>query len=99
MKNILNYYYQIIIDDGKIDGNGYFSYDNHLFCLYKYERNIKEINSLVNLNNYMISNNININRIIFNKDNEPLTFYKNNYYVLLLINYKHEELFRFIKKK
>ena len=52
MKNILNYYYGIIVDN--VNNNGYFSYDNHLFCLYEYQRNIDEINSLSLLNDYML---------------------------------------------
>ncbi len=97
MRNILSYYYQIIVDDDKIDDNGYFSYDNHLFCLYKYKRNINEIDSLVNLNKYMINENISINKIIFNINHEPLTIYENNYYVLLLINYEYKGgIFKFI---
>ncbi len=96
MKDILNYYYQIIIDD-KVDNRGYFSYDNHLFCLYKYERNLKEIDSLINLNKYMINENISINKIIFNIYHQPLTLYENNYYVLLLINYEYYDgIFKFI---
>ena len=97
VKDILNYYYQIIISDDKIN-NGYFSYNNHLFCLYKYQRRIEEIDSLVLLNNYMLKRNIHINRIIFNIENSALTFYDNNYYVLLLINYKYNGgYFKFIE--
>ena len=73
MRNILSYYYQIIVSDDKIDDRGYFSYNNHLFCLYKYRRNKEEIDSLVYLNNYMLERNININKIIFNIFNEPLS--------------------------
>ena len=100
MKNILNYYYQIIIDDDKINSDGYFSYNNHLFCLYKYERIMDEINSLVLLNKYMIERNIGINKIIFNVYNKPLTYYENNYYVLLIINYEYKGgIFKFIPIK
>ena len=96
LKDILSYYYHIIISDDKID-NGYFSYNNHLFYLYKYIRNIDEIHALVLLNNNMLEKNIEINKIIFNIYNNPLTFYDGNYYVLLLINYEyHGGYFKFI---
>ena len=96
MKNILNYYYGIIISD-KIDNNGYFSYNNHLFCLYLYERNTQDIQSLLLLNNEMLGLNIKINKIILNNNYEPLTYYDGKYYCLLLINYEyHEAYFRFI---
>ncbi len=86
MKNILNYYYGMIVD--KVSDEGYFSYNNHLFCLVNYQRNIDEIESLVLLNNYMLSNNIKINKIIPNNYNEILTYHEGKYYCLLLIKYE-----------
>jgi len=98
MKNILSYYYQIIIDDKSYQDETYFSYNNHLFSLYRYERNIDEINSLVMLNNYMINNNVRINQIVFNIYNEPITYYENNYYVLVKIDYRFSDgSFKFIE--
>ena len=95
MRNILNYYYGIIVD--KIDNNGYFSYNNHLFCLYEYQRNIDDINALLLLNRYMLNNNIKINEIINNNYNEVLTYSEGRYYSLLLINYEYQNsYFRFI---
>ena len=91
MKNILNYYYGIIVDN--IDNNGYFSYNNHLFCLYQYHRNIGEINSLVILNNYMITNGVHVNKIILNNLNQAITYFENKNYVLLLINYSYKDGF------
>ena len=95
MKNILNYYYHIIIDDDSIKSNEYFSYNHHLFCLYKYDRNIDEIDSLVSLNNYLLNMNIKMNKIIFNIENRPLTYYEGEYYVLILVNYKYDNYFNF----
>ena len=89
MKNILSYYYGIIPE--KIDNNGYFSYDNHLFCLSLYKRSINEIDSLYLLNNYMLSKKIYINNIVVNKYNQVLTLYENKYYVLLIINYEYNK--------
>ena len=86
MKNILNYYYGMIVD--KVSDEGHFSYNNHLFCLVNYQRNIDEIESLVLLNNYMLSNNIKINKIIRNNYNEILTYHEGKYYCLLLIKYE-----------
>ena len=91
MKNILNYYYGIVIDN--IHNNGFFSYNNHLFCLYLYNRNIKEIDSLILLNDYMLKEGIHVNKIIFNKSNEPMTYHDGQYYVLLQINYEYQEGF------
>lgn len=96
MRNILNYYYGIILEE-EPDNNGYFSYNNHLFCLYLYQRNIDEITSLVLLNNYMLEKGLHVNKIIFNNMNQPLTFHDGMYYVLILINYEYSKAhFNFI---
>jgi len=88
MKNLLNYFYHIIISEDKIN-NGYFSYQNHLFLLYKYQRKIDEVDKLLELNKEMIQKNIKINKIINNIYNQTLTLHDGNYYVLLLINYQY----------
>lgn len=88
MKNILSYFYQIIINDNDINNEGYFFYNNNYFKLETYLRNNIEIKEILLLNNYLINKNILINRIILNNYNEPLTYYNNIYYVLLKIDYK-----------
>ena len=91
MKNILNYYYEIIVDDHNIN-NGYFSYNNHLFYLCEYKRNTNEIEAIFYLNQLMLMRNIPINRIISNNFNQVITNYNNKNYVLLEINYKCDSL-------
>ena len=87
MIELLRYYYYIIIDRISYKNNNYyFKYQNNYFCFYKYKRNLDEINEIYNLNNYMLFNNIKINKIILNNKQEILTFYKNNYYCLVLLN-------------
>ena len=88
MKNILNYYYNIIVDE--ID-NGYFSYDNHLFCLYEYKRNINEIDALEYLNNLMLSRHICINKIIRNVFDNIITYHDNKNFILIMINYEYQD--------
>ena len=88
MKNILSYFYHMIIEEDKIN-NGYFSYHNRLFMLYEYQRNINEIEDLLKLNQEMYYNKYKINKIINNIYNSPITSYNNKYYVLLLINYSY----------
>ena len=78
VKNILNYYYGIIVPEVK--DNGYFSYNNHLFCLYQYKRGIEEAKTLFILNNYMLNENVHINRIILNNYHDILTFVDGKYY-------------------
>jgi len=89
VKNILNYYYGIIVSE--IFDNGYFSYNNHLFCLYEYKRSIEEAKILFILNNYMLGERVHINRIILNNYHDVLTYVDGKYYVLLLINYRYSK--------
>lgn len=87
MIDLLRYYYYIMIDRISYKNNNYyFTYKNNAFCFYKYDRNLDEINDLYNLNNYMLFNNMKINKIILNNKQEILTFYENNYYCLVLLN-------------
>ena len=88
MKNVLNYYYNIIVDEKSIN-NGCFSYNNHLFCLYEYKRNINEIEALNYLNKLMLMRNIQINKIISNVFNQLVTYYNNKNYCLIMINYEY----------
>ena len=92
MKNVLNYYYGIIIDEEKIN-HGYFSYNNHLFCLYEYKRNINEIEILDYLNRLMLSRNLSINKIIRNVFDNIITYHNNKNYCLLMINYEYHDNF------
>jgi len=88
MKNILQFFYQIVISDTDINDEGYFFYNNNYWQLKKYLRNNLEIDKLLILNNYMLINNIKINRIVLNLNNEALTLYENKYYILLKIDYE-----------
>ncbi len=92
MKNILYYFYQIVVDENDID-KGYFSYNNHLFYLSFYSRNIKEIESLYVLNQLMLQENMQINQIILNVNGEIITYYENKLYVLLKIQEKNSYVF------
>ena len=95
MKNILQLFYQIVISDDEINDEGYFFYNENLWQLKKYRRSSMEINALMTLNNYMIFNNVKINRIVLNLKNDALTFYDNNYYLLLKVDYKELEVTNF----
>lgn len=95
MKNVLQLFYQIVVNDNDIDNEGYFFYNNNYFQIKKYLRDINEINQLLILNNYMVVNNFKINQIILNIQNNPLSLYNNEYYVLLKINYKELEICSF----
>ena len=90
MKNILNYYYKIIIDDNSIN-EGYFFYNNRQFYIHEYQRNINEIKALYLLNRLMIDNHLPVNEIIKNTFNQIITNHDNKNYVLIMINYEYQE--------
>ena len=91
LKNILQLFYEIIVPSDKIDSNGYFSYNNHLFCLYDYKRNVNEVEALNYLNQLMLSRNISINKIINNVFGGIITFHDSKSYILILINYEYRD--------
>lgn len=88
MENIINYYYNITIENIiKQNDNLYFSSNGNKYCFRIFSNNINLIKDIYNLNNYL-STIILIDKIILNKYNEILTEYNNNLYILTLINNK-----------
>lgn len=88
MENIINYYYNITIENIiKQNDNLYFSSNGNKYCFRIFSNNINLIKDIYNLNNYL-STIILIDKIILNKNNEILTEYNNNLYILTLINNK-----------
>lgn len=91
MKDILQLFYEIIVSPDRINNEGYFSYNNHLFRLYEYRRNINEVEALSYLNNLMLVSKININKIINNIFNQIITYHQGKAYILILINYEYSD--------
>ena len=88
MENIINYYYNITIENIiKQNDNLYFSSNGNKYCFRIFSNNINLIKDIYNLNNYL-STIILIDKIILNKYNEILTEYNNNLYILTIINNK-----------
>lgn len=95
MKDLLNYYYYLIVDRINMRGNNYyFLYQNNYFCLYRIF-DLSNIQELFNLNNYMLLNNYKINRIILNKDGQIITKRGNYFYVLVLLTYNTKKIIEF----
>ena len=78
MRNAIKYFYNLDVDRLQNYYNGY------LFDKY-YIKEIKN-NFDYELYNYLIHNNINVNRIIKNNNNEYITIIDNKYYMLLNID-------------
>ena len=84
MKNIIEYYYNLRIDE--LHNNNdiyYFDLNNNHFTFRPYIDNIDKSYDIYKLNT-LISNRLNIDSIIPNKYNNPLTKVNDNYYILIL---------------
>ena len=90
MKNIIKYYYDIDINDYKIIDNNY-TFDSYYFI-----KCYKKINILIY--NYLIENKYKVYQIIYNKNGEYITFFKNEPYILLKINDKDKIDLDFLMK-
>ena len=86
MKEIINYYYNLNPTKITKHFNYYYFFINYeLYYFTPYTRKPSDLNAIYNLNQTMNNLNININKIIINKDNNPLTIIKNTPYILMKI--------------
>lgn len=84
MKNLINYYYNIIINDfRKIDDYYLFEIDGIKYAFLEYDGNIDELYKTYTM---VINNNKYCHEIIMNKDNKIVTFYLNKPYILIKKN-------------
>lgn len=90
MKNIIEYYYNIAVES-LFNNNEYyyFNVNNNNFIFKPYEDNIDISYDLYKLNN-VIANRLNIDSIILNKYNNPLTKINDIYYILMLHKNEYE---------
>lgn len=87
MKNILEFYYNLSLEEEILNRNGnyYFVINNNSFVFRPFYGNNNSIDDVYKLNNYL-SNFSYIDKIILNKFNSPITKVKDNLYVLILLN-------------
>lgn len=82
MKNIIEYYYNLRIDElHNKDDNYYFNINNNNFIFKPYTGSIERSYDIYKLNS-ILSNKFNIDNIILNKYNNPLTKINDNFYIL-----------------
>lgn len=84
MKNVINYFYGIIIDEYKHRGNN-FSFIYNVFQ-YEFVEFYDDINKLFNIYSTLKSYNIFTDEIILNNKNEFITYYENKPYILIKKN-------------
>lgn len=86
MKNLINYFYNLNIDDiYNKDNIYYFYYNDELYHFYIYTTNVKNVDFIKDIND-SLKNNTLVHEIIVNKDNSILTYYNNIPYILCRIN-------------
>lgn len=92
MKNTVDYYYNIRIDNLiKSNKDYYFFINSEEYHLIKYNRPIEDASSLYKLNLEMLKRNMLVHKIILNKDNQVITLINNIPYVLIkLCIYKNQ---------
>lgn len=95
MKNTINYYYNILLEDFVRNDNGYYFYlNNEEYHLVIFDRPYEDIEPIYKLNLEMKKNNCLVHDIILNKDKKAITIINNTPYVLLkLCKYKNEKVF------
>lgn len=93
MKNVINYFYNLNIDNIRmIDNNYYFTYKNKNFIFYEVENNYFDPQTSFELN-FILSNNNNIYEIVRNINNDVLTYSSNKKYILMVDNFSQDRNF------
>lgn len=86
MKNILNFYYDLYIDNiNKINDNYYFSNKNNNYVFQLYDRQIEEANEIYEINNELNKYNYPSYKIVLTKFNSILVEYEGYLYILMII--------------
>jgi len=85
MKNVINFFYNLNIDNIRvIDNNYYFTYDGKKFIFYEIRDVYFDHQATFELNSRVLNNNNSFYQIIPNKNNEILTYNANKKYILML---------------
>lgn len=81
MSNFIEYFYNIKVDVIKNNDNYYsFIYDGYVYKLYLYDGD--NISLMIDINKRLSGYTL-ISKIIFNRDNEPISMYNNVKYILI----------------
>ncbi len=93
MKNVINYYYNILFDDiHQTKQNFYFDLDNARYFFILFEGDIASLQNLYNLQKELLQRNIYVHQIILNKDGQIVTFVNGNPYILLKALYYKDKI-------
>ena len=88
MKNAINYYYNLILDDiHQTDKMYYFDYNNLRYALVVYSGDINALQEIYNLHLNMLRSGIYVHQIILNKDKQIVTLINGVPYFLMQLMY------------
>ena len=95
MKNAINYYYDIYVNDIiKSEKDYYFYLNNEEYHFIVFDRPFDDIKAIYKLNMEMIKKNILVHKIILNKKNEIITVLNEIPYILIkLCSYRNDSVF------
>lgn len=95
MKNTINYYYNILIEDFiKSDSDYYFYLNNEEYHLIVFNRPFEDIEPIYKLNVEMKKKGCLVHEIVINKDKQVITMVNNIPFVLIkLCRYKNDKVF------
>lgn len=98
MKNVLEYYYNLLnITVCERNNRYYFLYNGEEYVFFSISRNIEEVSAI-----YYLSKNLEqYNQIILNREHSPVTYYNHKFFVLMQLKYSSNEEISFndLRKK
>lgn len=87
MKNHLEYFYNIIVDNiSKINDDYKFIYDDDLYLITPFSKDNKQFKQMLEINNLLKNYNILLHEIIYTKNKTIITSYNEKNYILFKIN-------------
>lgn len=96
MKNLINYFYNISIDNLRlVDDNYYFIYNGNHFILYEIKDFSFDYQPVFELNKILINNNKTYFRIVENINNQIITYNSNKKYILMIDNIQTDKVLDF----
>ncbi len=93
MKNVINYYYNILFDDiHQINQNFYFDINDSRYFFILFEGDISSLQNTYKLQEELLQRNLYVHQILLNKDGQIVTFVNGNPYILLKALYYSEKI-------
>ncbi|MBR2857616.1 hypothetical protein IKE96_00075, partial [bacterium] len=93
MRNAINFYYNLILEDIHQKGDiYYFDYNNVRYVLVQYGNNPEILNDIYNLQMAILNNGLYIHQIILNKDGQIATIINGSPYILMKTIYYNDNI-------